>query len=587
MNIFKKLYNKIFKKKIMDDVWLDFYSEEDKSIKFTEKSIYNYLRDQVGDSTYLNAINYFGTRITYEDMFKKINAIARSLKILGVKKGDVVTICMPNAPEAIESFYACNLIGAVADMVHPLSAAKDIKFYLEESESRVLLLYDDCYDKVKDFLDDTKVYKTVLLSVSTSMPYFLGVGYKLTQGFKIKKPKKSDKEFMTWSEFLNLGINYKKDFAAKVNAKDLAVILHSGGTTGRSKGVMISNYNFNAMAQQCVVNFRKIKPQDKMLTIMPIFHGLGLGVCVHCPLTIKVEVILIPEFNNKTFHKIIKKYQPNIIAGVPTLFEAMVNNKKFDGMDLSFFKYLVCGGDVLNIAMEQKLNTFLRTHGANISILKGYGMTESVAATAYTFESLNEPGSIGIPMIGNDMCICNPGETEELPFGVEGEICVSGPTVMMGYLNNKEETDKVLIKHKDGKIWLHTGDLGYISLKGIVFFTQRLKRMFVSSGFNIFPVQIEEVITKHKHVKECCVIGVPHPYKIKAPKAFVVLDDDNLDKEKIANEIREMCKKELASYYKVKNIEFRKELPETLYKKIDYRKLERMEMENYEKKNGK
>lgn len=581
MNIFKKIFNKLFKKKIMDEIWLGFYSEKDQSIKFTERTIYEYLKEQVSEKSDYYALNYFGTRITYQEMFKKITAIAKSLKILGVKKDDIVTICMPNTPEAVEAFYACNLIGAVADMVHPLSAAKDVKFYLQESKSRILLLYNDCYAKFKDILDDTMVYKTILISASNSMPKFLHLGYELTRGLKIIRPRKSDKEFISWKEFLNLGATYQKDLAVKRKSKDLAIILHSGGTTGRSKGVMISNFNFNALAQQCVVNMRNIKPQDKIMTIMPIFHGFGLGVCIHAPLTSKLEVILIPEFEGKRFHHIFKKYHPNILLGVPTLWEAMLSNKRFADLDLSCLKYVVSGGDVLTVAMEKRMNEFLRTHGANINMIKGYGMTESVAASAYTFEGTNEPGAIGIPMIGNDICICNPGEIEELPLGVEGEICVSGPTVMMGYLNNKEETQAVLKKHKDGKIWLHSGDLGYISLKGIIYFTQRLKRMIVSSGFNLFPVQIEEVISKHEHVKSCCVIGVPHPYKMNVPKAFVVLDDDKLDKSKIKREIKKLCKEELAAYSQVKEIEFRKSLPQTLYKKIDYRKLERMELENY------
>ena len=262
----------------------------------------------------------------------------------------------------------------------------------------------------------------------------------------------------------------------------------------------------------------------------------------------------------------------------------MLTNKRFADVDLSGLKYVISGGDYLTVSMEEKMNTFLRQHGASISITKGYGMTESVAATAYTFEGANEPGSIGIPMIGNEFAICKPYTTEVLPFGEEGEICVCGPTVMMGYLNNKKETKEVLKKHNDGKIWLHTGDLGYINEKGVIYFTQRLKRVIISSGFNVYPSQIEEVIEKCNYVAKCCVISMPHPYKMHVAKALVVLKEGIKPGMKVENTIKKLCKKELASYSQPYKIEFKDSLPTTLYKKIDYRLLEEMVVKNEEAK---
>ena len=577
MNILKKILFKLLKKKTEERPWLDYYSKEDRKIKFTKKSIYNYMVDEVGNDLDFYAINYFGNRITYYDFFDKIDTISKSLSFLGVKKGDVVTICMPNTPEAVETFYACNKIGAVADMIHPLSSQNEIKTYLQQSKSRIMILYDSNYSKLENILEETNVYKTILLSVSESMPSLLGIGYKLTKGLGIKKPRRKETEFLSWKEFLGLSHNYHKNTNIKVNSEDLAIILHSGGTTGTPKGIMISNYNFNAEIMQCGVNVINVRPKDKIMTILPIFHGFGLGVCCHCPLSLKVEVILIPEYDAKRFHNIIKKYHPNVIAGVPTLWEGMMNNKIFEDVDLSSLKYVISGGDYLTINMEEKMNKFLRKRGANIKISKGYGMTESVAATAYTFDGTNEPGSIGIPMIGNDFCICKPGTTDVLPLGEEGEICVNGPTVMMGYLNNKEETDNVLKIHKDKKLWLHTGDIGYIALNGVIYFTQRLKRMIVSSGFNVYPSAIEEIVEKHPKVKKCCVIGIPHPYKIQVAKAFVMLNSGVEESSKIKSEIKKLCKENLAAYAQPKEIEFKKEFPKTLYNKIDYLKLEQEE----------
>lgn len=577
MTPFRDLFTKLFKKKNDDDPWLAYYSKEDRSIKFTDKTIYEYLKDSVGVDTDYIALNYFGTRVSYNELFLRIEQASRALRSLGVKVGDVVTICMPNTPEAIIAFYACNNIGAVADMVHPLSSQEQIKLYLNESKSRFLIMLDANYDKYKDVLPDTLVYKTVFVSPKESMPALLNVGYTLTRGLKVKKPKLGDFDYLTWKEFLLKGVSYNKPFKNTMKSKDLAVILHSGGTTGSPKGIMISNYSFNAETQQGGVNVCNVRPRDKILTILPIFHGFGLNICIHCPLCLKVETILMPEFDSNRFSKIMKELKPNILAGVPTLWEGMMSNKKLEDVDLSNLKYIISGGDFLSIPMEKKMNNYLHTHGANINISKGYGMTESVAATAYTFDGTNEPGSIGIPMVGNDFCIVNSETLEELPFGEEGEICVNGPTVMMGYLNKKEETDNVLKTHKDGRLWLHTGDLGYITPDGIIYFTGRLKRMIVSSGFNVYPNVIEDVIEKHPDVKKCCVIGVPHKYKMHVAKAFIVLEDDRKPTPQIKKEIIDLCKRNLAAYALPKDYEFRDSLPKTLYGKVDFKTLEKEE----------
>ncbi|HBA37235.1 MAG TPA: AMP-dependent synthetase [Firmicutes bacterium] len=579
----KKCLIGMFKKKSQSK-WLSYYCEKDRAIKFTNKSIYEYLKDEVGGDLDFYALNYFGTRITYSEMFRRIDLIAKSLKYLGVKKGDIVTICMPNTPEAVELFYAINKVGGVADMVHPLSSGMEIRHILEESKSRLLFLYDANYAKIEDFIDETSVYRTILVGAEESMNRVMKTAYRLTKGLKIKRPEKWSSEFMGWQEFLNVGHIIRKRYSIKVNSKDLAVILHSGGTTGTPKGIMISNYNFNALAQQGGINVSNVRPKDKIMTILPIFHGFGLGVCVHCPLCLKVEVILIPEFDARGFSNIIDRYRPNVIAGVPTLWEAMMSSERFKKSNLSSLKYVISGGDYLSIPMEEKMNRFLHSHGAEISVTKGYGMTESVAATAFTFDGVNEPGSIGIPMVGNKFKICIPGTTKEVSLGTEGEICVSGPTVMIGYYNNEEETNKIIKIHDDGERWLHTGDLGYISLNGVIYYTQRLKRIIVSSGFNLYPNQIEKVLLEHPKVDRVCVVAIPHPYKMKAAKAFVVLKDGFTPNAKLKAELRILCKKNLAAYSQPKEYEFVRDLPKTLYNKVDYKLLEKQEEEKYEKK---
>ena len=577
----RDLFIKIFKPKHKNEPWLDYYSREERSIKFTTKSIYNYMVDSVGDDTDFIALNYFDNRISYNEFFENINTCARSLRSFGVKEGDIVTICLPNMPEALYAFYACNKIGAIADMVHPLSSPEQIKFYLNENKSRFLFLIDFNYDKFKDVIDKTLVYKTILVSPKLSMPLGLSIGYSLTRGLTTKKPPLNDIDYMSWKDFMLRGVAYSKEFSADVKKDDTALILHSGGTTGTPKGIMISNYSFNALAQQSGVNVIDVRPKDKIVTILPIFHGFGLGVCIHTPLCLKVETILMPEYDANRFYKIWKNDKPNVILGVPTLWEGMMSNKKFDKVDMSQLKYIVSGGDYLSVSQETKINNFLHKHGAHINIAKGYGMTESVAATCYTFPGTNEPGSIGIPMVGNTYKICNPETGEEMKIGEEGEICVNGPTLMKGYLNNPKETKNILKRHKDGKIWLHTGDIGYIATNGIVYYTQRLKRMIIVSGFNVYPSMIEEVLESHPAIKKACVIGIPHPYKMHVPKAFILLNDGYKDSSKLQKELKDLCKHELAVFSVPKEIEIRKELPKTLYNKVNYKELEKEE----EKKN--
>ncbi len=574
---------KLFKKKSLKKPWLDYYSREEQTIKFTKKSIYDYMVDEVGNDKDFIALNYFENRISYNDFFKSINKCARALREFGVKEKDVVTICMPNMPEAIYIFYACNKIGAVSDIIHPLSSPEQVKFYLKESKSRFLFLVDFNYDKMKDIIPETLVYKTILVSPKESMPIGLSIGYSLTRGIKTKKPRLIDSSYMDWKKFMSYGNSNLREYHAKMSSEDLALILHSGGTTGTPKGIMISNYSFNAIAQQSAVNVIDVRPKDKIVTVLPIFHGFGLGICIHTPLCLKVETILMPEYSANRFYKIWKNDKPHVILGVPTLWEGMMSNKKFDDVDMSQLKYIISGGDYLSIQAETRINNFLHKHGAKVNILKGYGMTESVAATAYTFPGTNEPGCIGIPMVGNNYKICNPETMEDLPFGEEGEICVNGPTLMMGYLNNKKETNQVIKIHKDGKKWLHTGDIGYISPNGIVYFTSRLKRMIVVSGFNVYPSMIEKVILKHKDVDKVCVIGIPHPYKIHVPKAFIVLKNGVKSSSKLKREIKELCENELAAYSIPKYIEFRDDLPKTLYNKTDYKLLEDEEVQKYEK----
>lgn len=569
----------LIRQKMLKAPWLKYYKKEDRKIKVEDISIYKMLENcSVGREKNI-ALNYFGKLITYKEFHHKINQAANAFKSQGIRRGDVVTICMPNTPEALVAFYALNKIGAIANMIHPLSGEQEIKDYLTSTHSVMLIMIDICYEKVKNIIKETDVYKTIVTSASDSMNFLLAFGYQVTQGYKTKKPKKSE-EYVYWKDFIRKGLNYhsKEDVATTKDTP--AVILHSGGTTGSPKGIVLTNGNFNALTEQAKIIFKHLGVGEKVLAIMPIFHGFGLGVSINAPLDLGCEVILIPQFNAKKFDKLLEKYKPNILFGVPTLYEALINTKN-DHLDLSQLKYIISGGDSLSPSLERRINVYLQNHKAKITISQGYGMTESLAAVALAYGEANKPGSIGIPFPGNYIKIVKPGTQEEVPYGEDGEICINGPTVMLGYLDNEKETNEMLQIHKDGLVWLHTGDMGMMDEDGVIFYKQRIKRMIISSGYNIYPAYVEQVIEEHPAVLKCTVIGIPHPYKIEVPKAYIVLKN-GYSPLTVRKSIKEHCKKNLASYAIPYDFEYRKSLPKTLIGKVDFKKLQE---ENRKKEN--
>lgn len=571
----------LIKQKMIKTPWAKFYNKNDLKIKCDNISMYESLKRVV--SLYENhyCINYYGKKITYREFLNSIDKAALAFRSQGVRRGDVVTICMPNTPEAMICFYAINKIGAISNMIHPLSGEVEIKNYLTSTSSVMLVMIDICYEKVKNIISETNVYKTIVVSARDSMPTFTGLGYQFVRGYKVKRPNKSE-AYLYWKDFMKKAAGYSSFSSVKVSKDDPAVILHSGGTTGNPKGIILSNGNFNALTEQAKIVFSDIEVGDRVLGIMPIFHGFGLGVSTIGPFILGCELVMIPEFNAKKFDKLLEKYRPNVIFGVPTLYEALVNMQDMS-LDLSNLKYAISGGDSLSISLIRRVNLFLREHGSKIKISQGYGMTESLAAITLSFGKAYREGSIGIPFPGNYIKIVVPGTQDEVPYGEDGEICVSGPTVMLGYLDNEKETNEMLQIHKDGLVWLHTGDIGMMSDEGILYYKQRLKRMIISSGYNIYPSYVEEVIESHPSVLKCSVVGIPHPYKVEVPKAFIVLKND-YNPLTVKASIKEYCKKNLASYAIPREFEFRKSLPKTLIGKVDFKRLREEAVEDAKEK---
>jgi len=526
------------------------------------------------------AFDFMGKPTTYRKLVQEIENCAKALKTIGVRKGDKVTIAMPNCPQAIYMFYAVNLVGGIANMIHPLSAEKEIEFYLNESESVTAITLDQFYDKFERVRKNTKIVNLIIASIKDALSQPIKAGYMLTAGRKIEKIPE-DAPVIRWKEFMRLSRCCFYDYKVERKADDPAVILYSGGTTGTTKGIVLTNGNFNALGQQVIAANPMFRPGDKMLAAMPIFHGFGLGVCIHTMLTQGGRCILVPRFTPKSYAKDLVKHRCNFIAGVPTLYEALLRLPDMEGKDLSCLKGVFSGGDSLSIELKKKFDKFLYDHHATVQVREGYGTTETVTACCLTPTHIYKEGSIGLPFPDTYIKIVEPGTDRELPYGEEGEILLSGPTVMKEYMHHPAETAQTLRRHDDGLTWVYTGDLGTMDEQGFVYFKGRAKRMIVTSGYNVYPAQIENILDAHELVQMSCVIGVPDAYKMQKVKAFVMLTPGTPATVETKEAIMTHCREHVAKYAMPYDIEFREEMPKTLVGKVAYRVLEEEELKKH------
>ena len=558
--------------------WLNFYGNMPKTLNYPEKTIY-----QIVHSTALQypdniAYEFMGTETTYAEFMRRVDRTAKALLELGIKQGDRVTICMPNAPQALDTFYAINRIGAVPNMIHPLSAPGEIAFYLNFSHSKAVLTLDQFYGKIDQIRDELEEpCKVIIARVKDELPSVLALAYPMTKAArKIPKlPKKGD--YIMWNDFIARGKRRREPLPADdaVPYTEGASILYSGGTTGTTKGILLSSLNFNATALQTIAaSGCESIAGLKMLSVMPVFHGFGLGIGIHTALVGGARCILVPQFNVKTYAKLLINKKPNFIPGVPTLFEALLRSDMLEDADLSFLVGVFSGGDSLSVELKKKVDAFLKDHKATVQIREGYGTTECVTASCLTPKDYARSGSIGVPFPDTYYKIVAVGTEEEVPANHEGEICISGPSVMLCYVDNPEETAQTLRRHADGRVWLHTGDLGTMDEDGFVYFRQRIKRMIITSGYNVYPSQLENIIDGHEKVLLSCVVGVKDSYKMQKIKAYVVLRPGVEPTDEVRQELMDYCRQRIAKYAMPYEIEFREDLPKTLVGKVAYRVLE-------------
>ena len=556
----------------IDKPWLKYYSEEAINAPLPECSIYEYMYENNKDYPSDIAINYMGRKITYGELFESIDKTAAAFIKAGVKEKEIVTVALPSIPEALYCVYALNKIGAVANMIHPLAGKEETLNYFNEVQSRIAVIFDVAYDAIAKDIGKSSVEKVIVASPADSLPMHLRVLY----GLKVKKPNLNGKVFQSWKSFIQDG----KETAisdVKKDCHEMAIISHTGGTTGAPKGVMCSDNNVNALIYQIICNFEYHR-QETCLVVLPPFVNYSLVESMMATLCIGFKVALIPKYEPLKLGEYIAKYKPYVIFSIPAYWEAVQRIKNIDSIDMSCLRYSIYGGESMVPETEIVINNLLKKCGARGQLLKGVGSTELIAAATSTYEGCNEIGSAGVPLSRMNCKIVDKETDEEVSYNHKGEICFTGPTLMLGYYNNKAATDEIVKVYSDGKRWLHTGDIGYMTEDGILYVTGRIKRISMTKGRDgqitkLFPDRVERAISSSDLVELCCVICVPDELRIHYPKAFVTLKE-NIDKVQAKEEILNLCKEKLPEYMVPEEIKFVDSLPRTSRGKINYRALE-------------
>lgn len=565
----------------MEKPWLkyyDFWFKE--SLDYPDATMYELLAAAAQRYPEYPAISFMGRRTSYRKLLADIDQVAGCLQTLGFKTGDVATICLPNVPHAAVFFYAVNRLGGICNMVHPLTPADELAHYIKTTRSDFLIILDAMLAKQTAMLAGSRIRKTIVCSIMDYLGLGLKIGFFLTKGRKIA-PVPPESRYIRWSEFCRLAAAAPYQRQAKPN--DCAVYLHSGGTTGEPKTIMLSSFNFNVLAIQGpqIIGVKDMATYDPagmaMVTILPLFHGFGLCMGLHTMLVNGMKAILVPQFSPEVLADIIVKERPTFIAAVPTLFEGILQNKKLQGADLSCLKAVFCGGDTLTADLKERFDQFVKDHNGTISLREGYGLTETVTVCAVNPSEQARENTVGLPLSDVLMKVIAPGTMETVAPGNDGEFCIHAPTIMMGYLDDETATRETIRRHPDGLDWVHTGDFGFMDTDGYFHFKQRIKRILKVSGVPVFPSQVEDVISAVPGVRLACVIGVPHPYKMQVVKAFVVPEDPRTDRDALSRRIIEQCEKSLIQYAAPKEIEYRDDLPRTKVGKIDFVELERQE----------
>ena len=558
--------------------WKQFFTEEAWNAELPHETLYEAIMrrsHKLGlEDKYV--INYMDRKFTYRQFYDKIHIAASAFESIGVRKGDVVACASITIPEMIYAMYGLSKIGATIMTIDPRRSGVEMQEVLKDGNCKYMLLLDLFYDNLEEALSETALEKIIILSAKDSLPIHL----KLLAQIKMPKPHLPEdrNRVCTWKEFAAKGSpDPDASYTAAYGENHVAAITMTGGTTGTPKGVLLSDDGFNAVThsfEHCGVKYKS--GEQKFLNIIPSFASYGIVASLHMPICHGAENVIIPKFEQEKVGHYIKKYKPEHTLMVPAHYETLMQSKEMaNGFDLSFFETAGTGGDTMNLGTEERLNGFLKEHGSRFPLSQGYGMSEvSSAGSCYcngNFRSL----SVGYPLLTNTISIFKPGTTEELSYNEEGEICMTGPQNMLGYLNNPEETAEIMIEHPDGQVWIHSGDLGYMDEDGYLFIIGRIKRMVtLFNGHKVFPPQIESEISKHNDVSSVAVVGVKDFDHAQGewPVAFVVFAEGTTDIPEKTKELWALCQNVEQSSRPI-DIVILDEMPREGMGKIAYRQL--------------
>jgi long-chain acyl-CoA synthetase len=547
--------------------WLRFYgSKIPTTLSYPRITVYQALAATAARQPDAIAWDFFGTTATYNTFLSAIDTCAGALSGLGLKRNDKILILMPNSPQAIVAFYAANKLGAVAAFVHPLSTAAEIERYLNATAARIAITLDTFYEMLAAAKPTLPLETIILTRITDRLPRWKSAALYL-KNRRLPTPVPDDARIKWWRSIMKSGVPVD---VVETNCEAPAVVMFSGGTTGLPKGIVLSNYNLvsEAIAASSWLN---LDNNHSVLAAMPIFHGFGLSLSINAALMLGGTTILLPAPRPDLVAELVRKKRPNVLLAVPSFFRSLMRNKQLQKADLSHILAAFCGGDTLPPATKKAFDSFLAEHGSQAKLLEGYGLTEAVSAVMAMPPNAQKENSIGIPFPDVRVRICKIGTDVAALPGEEGEICISGPPVMVGYLNDRQATETSLHRATDGAVWLHTGDLGTMDGDGFFYFKERLKRLIKCSGFNIFPSEVEDVLHSHPLVRQACVVGIPDAALGHRIKAYVTLQDGA---QVTAQALIKYCRSKLVKWSCPRQIEFRTELPLTKLGKIDYQALQ-------------
>lgn len=553
--------------------WLKYYDQKFIDQTLPALSAFEYVCQRSKNHLNDTALEYYGRKFAYADLIVNVKKTAAALRGAGVKKGDIITVVSIMTPEIIALFYAADMMGATLNLVDPRYSVEGIREYIEEVDSHLLVCLNVVYERCRQASKRTNVEKVIVLSPADSLPPLMAVGYKLTSPDKNKYAS----NVIRWKQFIKGGEG-QSTAAEPYDPDHACVVVHTGGTTGSPKGVMLTDDCFNGIALQFQAYPKLFHRGQKLMNIMPPFIAYGFACGIHLPLVLGFTVIIIPNLDPAKLGSLVLKHKPEHMFGVPTHYQQLASDPKLRDKDLSFIINYAAGGDSLSRGAEQTVNDFLAAHGARYPIAKGYGMTEVSSAATVAAGLDNKPGSVGIPMVNTVVAAFEPGTDQELPIGQRGELCISGPCLMKGYYNKPEETAILLRRHPDGRVWAHTGDMGYLDEDGFVYLDSRIKRMIIRhDGFKVFPSMIENVVSRHPAVHQCSVVGCADKDHTQGrlPFVYIVLKSDTTAKKKqVIRELERMCAEELPEYVQPVAYKFISSMPMTPVGKVDYRQLE-------------